>query len=284
MRRPHVKLAHCVPVNFSRIMDLFDKKSLFIITGAARGYGKAVALAIASHLSKGALQGKGSTIVCTSRSEERLQSLTGEISAIGPEIQVKLTCMELDNVEAMPDVFSACLDVEVSAFDVAVLVHNAGDAGDFTLSCKQFSDAGSLQKVFALNVTSMVSLTGAYLRRFEDSNVKLYVVHISSLLGIEAFPGFHQYCMTKAARDMYVKVLAKEQPSVRCLNWAPGPMPTDLFHQLCKGAHSADVRESFSKMSEEKTYVTCEDSSAKLMSLLANDKFESGVHLDYYDV
>ena len=223
-------------------------------------------------------------LVGTSRSREHHESLTAEISALCPALLTKFLSIELDDVDAMPEIFSECLDVNVQAFDAAVLIHNAGDAGDFTISCKESSDARALQKSLGLNMTSPVLLTGAFLRRFDGSPCKLYVVNISSLLAIEAFPGFHQYAMMKAGRDMFLRVLAKEQALVRCLNWAPGPMPTDMYNQLCDGAHSADVRDSFSKMRDEKTYVTCEHSAAKLMDLLRLDAFESGAHIDIYDV
>ena len=46
------------------------------------------------------------------------------------------------------------------------------------------------------------------------------------------------YFTGKAARNMFFQTLAKEDPNVRVLNWAPGPMETDM---LALGRTCADA-------------------------------------------
>lgn len=48
------------------------------------------------------------------------------------------------------------------------------------------------------------------------------VINVSSLLAVQAFPGWGLYAPAKAARDMLHQVVSKEDPKVRTLNYAPG--------------------------------------------------------------
>ncbi|XP_065184807.1 sepiapterin reductase-like [Sycon ciliatum] len=264
-------------------MSIFNQKCAFFVTGASRGYGRAIALALAKELAEGELLGEGSLLVGTSRCQERLDSLKEELAFVCPKLVVRLRCVEISDVASMAEVFCDLVKVE-HAYDVAAIVHNAGSAGDLTVSCLQQTDAGAVQKALDLNINSLLQLNGAFLRQFESTPTTLFVVNITSLLAVEAFPGLHIYCLAKAARDMYIKVLAKEQPSVRCLNWAPGPMPTDLFDEIKTQSFRSDIRDSFAKMADEKSFVTCAASSSKLMGLLRDNKFESGSHIDIYDL
>lgn len=44
------------------------------------------------------------------------------------------------------------------------------------------------------------------------------------------------------------------------------------------------IKQSFSDMFAQGQLLTCEESSAKLMKLLLEDKYTSGAHIDIYDV
>lgn len=69
---------------------------------------------------------------------------------------------------------------------------------------------------------------------------QLIIVNVSTLAAIQAFPSFGIYCMAKAAREMFHKVLAEEQKStpengIKVLNYAPGPLDTDMQTQIREG-------------------------------------------------
>lgn len=72
------------------------------------------------------------------------------------------------------------------------------------------------------------------------------------------------------------RVLAEEQKDLgglRILNYAPGPMDTDM---------SAEVRES--GFGDTFDYVDVEASAAKCVRLALGDKsFEVGAHIDFFD-
>ena len=46
----------------------------------------------------------------------------------------------------------------------------------------------------------------------------------------------------KAARDMFFKVLAAEEPSIRVLNYAPGPIDTDMQTYLRENLGDSENR------------------------------------------
>lgn len=77
-------------------------------------------------------------------------------------------------------------------------------------------------------------------------------------------------------RFLVNQVLAKEEPNVRVLNYAPGPADTDMLAQLKNDSWAAEelgVRHT----------LTTESTCNRLVDLLANDSFTSGEHIDYFD-
>lgn len=116
------------------------------------------------------------------------------------------------------------------------------------------------------------------------------MVNISSIAAILAVPGWATYCATRAARDMYHSVLAEEQKKkavgeIRVLNYAPGPMDTDM-QKTIRDTEAADP--SFGTFSTELhasgKYVDKDASAEKLVKLLRTpEAFDSGAHVDYYD-
>ncbi len=54
------------------------------------------------------------------------------------------------------------------------------------------------------------------------------VVNISSLMALRAQETWSLYCSGKAARDMFFRVVAAEEKGVTVLNYAPGPVLTDM--------------------------------------------------------
>jgi len=92
------------------------------------------------------------------------------------------------------------------------------------------------------------------------------------------------YCTGKAARDMYFQVLAAENPQVRFLNWAPGPMLTGMTELLSESVFVDSTRNAFQGMKTENTFVDCHTSVEKLLKVLKDNEFTSGAHIDFYDV
>jgi len=96
--------------------------------------------------------------------------------------------------------------------------------------------------------------------------------------------------MTKAARDMLHRSIALEsehrEGNVKTLNYAPGPMETDMQTEIRNGMRAAEshLSEAFTAMHEQGGLLDPGYSAKKLLRLLAEDDFVSGSHVDVYDL
>lgn len=94
------------------------------------------------------------------------------------------------------------------------------------------------------NITVSCYLTSELVRRYLSTQVypsatELVIINISSLAGVQPFPSWGIYSMGKAAREMFHKVLAEEHKEknsgVKVVNYAPGPLDTDMQKQIREG-------------------------------------------------
>lgn len=90
---------------------------------------------------------------------------------------------------------------------------------------------------------------------------------------------------------MYHKVLAEEQkksPSretVRVLNYAPGPLDTNMQKEIRENPLvDKPTQEYFVQMKENNQLVSPDASADKLVALLNSGNFESGAHVDYFEI
>lgn len=114
---------------------------------------------------------------------------------------------------------------------------------------------------------------------------------MSSLAAVQAFDSWGVYCAGKAARDMYHKVLAEEQKknparaTMRVLNYAPGPLDTNMQKEIRESPLvDKPTQEFFIQMRDNNQLVDPNASSDKLIALVAAGNYESGSHVDYFDI
>lgn len=72
--------------------------------------------------------------------------------------------------------------------------------------------------------------------------------------------------------------MAEEEPDTYVLNYAPGPLLTDMAKELQNGGY---MRKFFR---QESNLLKPEDSVAKLLRALKTHAAPSGAHLDVYDI
>ena len=151
-------------------------------------------------------------------------------------------------------------------------------------------DLISIRSAIDLNITSCVWLTTIFLRYAQESNcAEAVVVNISSLAALQPFASMGIYSIGKAARDMLHRVVAEENKDgtlqVRTLNYAPGPMDTRLQDEMRSSPNmNESIKSFFNDMAEKNTWVNIDDSAQKLATLIWDDKFISGSHIDFYEV
>lgn len=163
-----------------------------IVTGAARGIGRAIALDLAR---------AGADVGLGLRSAGRDGGVAAEIAALGR--RVAHAQLDVTDLAASRAALDALID-ELGGVDI--LVNNAGGSivGDALEVTEHDFDA-----VWALNVRSTFFLSQHVARRFRPGSDPS-IVNVASQAGLVALPGESAYCAAKAAVIHLTKCLAVE--------------------------------------------------------------------------
>jgi 3-oxoacyl-[acyl-carrier protein] reductase len=195
-------------------MKLLENK-IAIITGASRGIGKA----IAEIFSK-----QGAKIVITSRSAEvlriaaALSTPDNQVTAIQGDITQEKTIKELIKLTKK---LHGKLDI---------LVNNAGILEQSILG---MIATESLEKMFSVNIISMINLT-QYAVRLMGNNSASSIINLASIAGTKGIEGISAYAATKGGVISFTQAAAKELAprQIRVNAIAPGFIETDMTKQL----------------------------------------------------
>jgi len=185
-----------------------------LVTGASRGIGAAIALALAK---------QGAKVVGTATSESGAANITQALSAHGG-IGLALDVNDAGQVEA---VLKSIAD---QFGDVSILVNNAGITRDTLLMRMKDEDWDA---VIATNLTSVYRMSQAVLRPMMKAR-NGRIINISSVVGHMGNPGQANYAAAKAGMAGFTRSLAAEVGSrgitVNCV--APGFIDTDMTREL----------------------------------------------------
>lgn len=189
--------------------------TLAILTGASRGLGAALA--------RGLLK-PGTRLVTLARRTD--PDLAARAQAAGVELeQLPVDLSDLAAAGATAERLAAALP-EARRY---VLINNAGTVNPVA-NTAELTDAGAIASAFNLNVTAVMLLTARFLTALRDKGADVRIVNISSSAGRNPNAGWGVYCATKAALDMYTRVLNAEHAAhgVRAVSLAPGIVDTDM--------------------------------------------------------
>ncbi len=189
------------------------KGKISIVTGASKGIGRAIALALAR---------EGSHVAISARNHELLRQTAESVQALGVE------CFVFAGDMASEASISEFIDASTARFGrLDILVNNAG-IGRF----KHIADMPTKDwdAMFNLNVRGMFIATRQaipHLRRTGDS----FVVNIASLAGKNSFPGGGGYAATKHAVLAFSRCLMLEERNngVHVVAICPGSVNTAFF-------------------------------------------------------
>lgn len=255
---------------------------LCIITGASRGFGRAVAKE-AARLAK-----PGSVLVLAARSGDDLRALRAELTeseAGGVGLKVETVVADVGQTEALQRIISTSKDAFSEHIDHVMLFNNAASLGDVSRFAQSFTDMAEVDSYLSLNVSSSLCLTARTLEAFpQRPGLRRTVVNITSLCALQPFRSWVLYCTGKAAREMMFRVLAEEEPDLRVLNYSPGPLDTAMQMEARTRTGDPNIKRSFSDMFAEGQLLTCEASCTKMMQVLLEDNYNSGAHVDVFDM
>jgi len=192
------------------VYDIADQVA--VVTGAAQGNGRAIALGLA---------GAGARVAGCDVQAGPLDSLVAEVARDGgAAIAVPFDVTE---VEACRDAAAA---VEEAFGPAAILVNNAGiirrtppDAGTF---------ADDWHQVMAVNATGVMQVTRAFLPQLRATGGR--IVNLASVMSVTAGPGIAAYCASKGAVLQLTKALAHDlaPDGIRVNAIAPGVIETPM--------------------------------------------------------
>jgi len=187
-----------------------------LVTGATRGIGRAILLALARH---------GATAVGTATSEAGAAAISATLAAAG------LTGRGLVlNVADAASVEAAIADIEAREGSVGILVNNAGITRDGLLLRMKPQDWDA---ILDTNLSSVYRLSKAVLRGMMKARTGR-IISIASVVGLTGNPGQANYAAAKAGIIGFSKSLAREVASrhITCNVVAPGFIDTDMTRAL----------------------------------------------------
>ncbi|GAB0086405.1 Sepiapterin reductase [Sergentomyia squamirostris] len=255
-----------------------NRVGFLLITGASRGIGKAMAIGCAKELKPGSL------ILLLARSAAGLEATKTEILACNDKITIVTASVDLtessrENLEVIVD--KALANGSRKDFDFSLVIHNVGTLGDVTKWSRDLNSQAIWREHFSVNVFSIAVLNSVFLDKITSTD--RIVVNVTSLAAVEPFPSMGLYCSSRAARQMYFRCLAAENPNIVVLNYSPGPVDTDMQTDIRTNAIAASVKDYMGNLHKEGKLVTLEQTTQKFLEVLREGKFKSGDRIDYYD-
>jgi len=207
-------------------MKILEGKTA-LITGAARGIGRAIALKFAA---------EGANVAFTDINlDQNMQSLENEINALG--VKGKGYVSDASSLESSEEMVKEVME-DFERIDV--LVNNAGITRDTLLMRMTEGDWDLVMKV---NLKSVFNLTKAVQRTMLKQRSGS-IINMSSVVGVSGNAGQSNYSASKAGIIGFTKSIAAELGSrnVRCNAIAPGFIETEMTEKL-----PDDVRTEWTK-------------------------------------
>ena len=202
-------------------------KKTALITGAARGIGKSIAMKFAS---------EGANVAFSDLNyDENMVATEAELNALG--IKAKGYASNAASYEDSEKLINSV----VADFDrIDILVNNAGITRDNLLMRMQEKD---WDMVITVNLKSAFNLTKA-VQRIMMKQRSGSIINMSSVVGVSGNAGQSNYSASKAGMIGFTKSIAQELGSrnIRCNAIAPGFIETDMTQKL-----GDDVREAWIK-------------------------------------
>lgn len=226
--------------------DSFEGK-VALVTGASRGIGKGIALALAA---------RGAEVACTARSIEAAETTVSEIERRGGK----------GHALAMDVSDDGSVETGVAALverygKIPFLVNNAGITRDTLILRMKREDWDA---VLGTNLTGAYRVCRALVPNMIRGKFGR-IVNVSSVVGSIGNPGQTNYAASKAGLEGFTRSLAREVASrnvtVNCV--APGFIDTDMTRDL-----GDDARAALLAQIPMKRLGTSEDVAAAVLFLL----------------
>ncbi|MDO9198048.1 SDR family NAD(P)-dependent oxidoreductase [Rhodoferax sp.] len=237
---------------------------LYILTGASRGMGLAMAEQLLS---------TNHFVLCISRNTN--DTLAAHAVKVGR--QLEQWPLDLERSAEAAATLAQWLDSrKTGSFASATLINNAGAIP--RIAPLSASDPGDLARALRVGLEAPLLLTAAFLGATESWNIPRKVLNISSGLGRRAMASQAAYCAAKAGMDHFTRCLALDEAlkpnGARACSLAPGVIDTDMQVQL-RHADAADFPDqgNFVALKANSQLASPADAAAQVLAYLARPDF-----------
>ncbi len=239
-------------------------KALYILTGASRGMGLAMAQAL--------LQ-PGNTLLCISR------KANAELAQAAHKAEVPLAQWTHDLADgqgASERLRDWLQSQNASGFSSITLINNAGVIP--RIAPLSDSDPAELAWALRVGLEAPMQLCAAFLGATDAWLQPRKVLNISSGLGRRAMASQAGYCAAKAGMDHFSRCMALDEAlkphGAKVCSLAPGVIDTDMQVQL-RGAAAQDFpdQEGFKQLKSTGMLSSPEEAAAKVLAYLNRADF-----------
>lgn len=187
-----------------------------VITGAASGMGKAIAIDFVK---------EGAKILATDINEDGLKVLEKEVAELGLSDQISIQKCDITSNKDCEDAIKTCVEIYGT---MNVLSHNAGIADNWTL-LEKLTDS-QWDRQISVNLTGSMRIARAALKYFVPNAIQASIIMITSNAALESATGGVAYTASKAGANALMKSIAYEygRKGIRCNAILPGPIMTNI--------------------------------------------------------
>jgi NAD(P)-dependent dehydrogenase (short-subunit alcohol dehydrogenase family) len=195
--------------------------SVALITGASRGFGFALARALAARGWQLLIDARGSEALERAARElgsDRVVAIAGDVADPEHRSRLRKAVLELGTLD--------------------LLVNNASTLGSTPLPGLERYPIDELERVYRINAIAPLALIQDLLPFLTEASGT--IVNITSDAAVEAYEGWGGYGSAKAALDQLSAVLGAEQQSIRVYAFDPGDMRTAMQQEASPGEDISD--------------------------------------------
>jgi NAD(P)-dependent dehydrogenase (short-subunit alcohol dehydrogenase family) len=245
-------------------MPASASRHLYILTGASRGMGQAMAQQLLA---------PGHTLLTLSRQPD--PALQATASAAGADLH----SWQADLADAGPVATRLAewlRGQDAAAFASATLINNAGVIP--AIQPLRDADGDDLARALRVGLEAPMRLTAAFLDATRDWPGVRRVLNISSGLGRRPMASQAGYCAAKAGMDHFTRCLALDEAQApngaRVCSLAPGVIDTDMQAQL-RGADAADFpdRGNFERLKSGGQLTSPDEAAQRVLAYLGRPDF-----------
>lgn len=239
----------------------------YVVTGASKGLGRALALALAGH---------GYPVLALARPSTELDEIGGLLASVAPGSR-SIEC-DLSNPTSIAN--AASLISQQTTF-IAGLVHNAGAIAPVKPLDKV--DASDWAHSIQVNLVGIQDLTQRIYPLLGGEHQSRITV-ISSGASLRPIGSWSAYCVSKAGLDMWSRCVAEEgrESNISSVSVAPGIVDTGMQTEIrSTPAEDFPSLQSFIDLHANGDLARSEDVAAQLMPLVTTHSMEqSGQRFD----